>query len=402
MTPFTIVPAFLVSFLAGGVAGAVVGRRMEKRAVRSGAATAVRPATISETSPRRERRADGGLAGESAEAVADLATESVEIVGKNQMPCPCDTAGDLITGWYWSMPYVRKLLALVTEKTETAAMGIIEEYTEVQEVVSLAGDEARRARKTLDEAGEGAGVDALVAETRDRIAAERERTRELETLGETTRERTRESDRLIGRINSVVNEIADVADRSKVISINLGIEAAKIGKLGGPFKVIAQQLRQLNSAIAEASRSASGLMEDFSEFQTGLVEHWQSTILSSVASAGESTRITEDTIESLVRAIESIRTVFDQLIDRTIESETSMAEILKHLQFQDITRQQVENVDEIILDLVEQTRERREELAAESIHLDERDPERIRLLEEKLRKRFKVFEETSVLEEYKQ
>ncbi|MFW5826976.1 MAG: methyl-accepting chemotaxis protein [Alkalispirochaeta sp.] len=300
---------------------------------------------------------------------------------------------ELLADWFWSMPYVRKLLGLVTEKTEAAAMGLIEKYQEVHTLASSAGEEARSARSTLNQAGDGQGVDALINATRERIESERERSAELARLGERTREQTRESDELIKRVNSIVEEIGDIADRSKVISINLGIEAAKIGKLGAPFKVIADQLRMLNTSTGEASRRAGALMEDFGAFQTRLVEDWQRTILENVSEAGESARVTEETIESLVSAIEELRAVFDRLIERTIASEGSMDEILAHLQFQDITRQQVENVDTILVDLVEQTKER----MVGEIEVEQADAELIARLEEKLKHRFKVYDEESVL-----
>jgi hypothetical protein len=70
-----------------------------------------------------------------------------------------------------------------------------------------------------------------------------------------------------------------------------------------------------------------------------------------------------------------------------------MDEILSHLQFQDITRQQVENVDDILVDLLDQTKER----MSEEIDVEHADSELIARLEEKLKHRFKVYDEESVL-----
>jgi methyl-accepting chemotaxis protein len=299
----------------------------------------------------------------------------------------------LLADWYWSMPYVRKLLGLVTEKTNAAAMGLIDKYEDVHGTVSAAGDEARSARETLSGAGEGRGVDALIQSTREQIVSERARADELAELKTRSREQTEEANTLIERVHSIVAEIGDIADRSKVISINLGIEAAKIGRLGGPFKVIADQLRTLNGSTAEASNRASVLMDDFSEFQRALGEDWQQVIDQSVTSAGESTKVTEETIETMVHAFETTRAVFDTLIERAIASQESMDEILQHLQFQDITRQQVENVDEILQDLVEETRRH----AEGRIELEHADTELIARLEDKLKRRFKVYDEETVL-----
>lgn len=296
----------------------------------------------------------------------------------------------LLARWMHTMPYVRKLLALITGKTERATLGLLEKYSSVLDLASQAGAEARAARQTLETAGDGAGVDGLVATTRERIAEERQRAVELERLGDQTRHQTSESEELIKRVNAIVTEIADIADRSKVISINLGIEAAKIGRMGAPFKVIAQHLRQLNTSTTEASQRAATLMSDFAAYQQRLVQEWQQQLIQSIASAGESAAITEETIGSLIAAISTVQEVFDRLIDRTLQSENAMAEILEHLQFQDITRQQVENVDAIIGDLVGATEE-------EGFHINQDDDDLIRQVEANMRSKFKVDDEMTVL-----
>ncbi len=398
--------SFLIGLAAGcgGTAAAVAVWYWRRSAATGGDSAAPFPpaaALLDDAEPSFGDTAapNGAIPAAAAAAVKEGAQAGVEAPAE-QLPDDAIEAGappslyrELLADWYWSMPYVRKLLGLITEKTEAAALGLIEKYQEVHTRATAAGEEARSARTTLNEAGDGQGVDALINATRVRIERERERAGELARLGERTREQTRESDELITRVNSIVEEIGDIADRSKVISINLGIEAAKIGKLGGPFKVIADQLRMLNTSTGEASRRAGALMDDFGAFQTRLVDDWQQTILENVSEAGESARITEETIESLVSAIEAMRAVFDRLIERTIASEGSMDEILSHLQFQDITRQQVENVDDILVDLVDETKER----MSGELDVEHADAELIARLEEKLKHRFKVYDEESVL-----
>jgi hypothetical protein len=295
--------------------------------------------------------------------------------------------------WFWTTPYIRKLLALVTKKTESAALGLINAYSMVENAASLAGREARTARKELDEAGDGVGVEGLISAVRKRIALEQERAKDLQALADKSRQQTREGEELIQRVTELVTEITDIADRSKVISISLSIEAAKIGQAGAPFKVIAGELRKLNTTTFEASSKVSNIMEDFARFQKRQVEGWQQAVIQNTTEAAQSSYETEGTIESLVLAIETIRVVFDRLIEKTIASESAMSRILEHLQFQDITRQQIENVDQILGELLSFTRDQ----CRNALPLDDPDAKLIETMENRMSSIFKVVDETSVL-----
>jgi hypothetical protein len=295
--------------------------------------------------------------------------------------------------WFWTTPYVRRLLSLVTKKTESAALGLINAYSMVENAASLAGREARLARKELDEAGNGVGVEGLISAVRQRISLQQDRAKELQNLADKSRQQTREGEELIKRVTELVTEITDIADRSKVISISLSIEAAKIGQAGAPFKVIAGELRKLNTTTFEASSKVSDIMEDFARFQKRQVEGWQEAVIQNTSESVQSSKETEGTIESLVTAIETIRVVFDRLIEKTIASESTMAKILEHLQFQDITRQQVENVDQILSELQSFTKDQ----CRNALPLDDPDPKVIQTMEDRMSAIFKVVDETSVL-----
>ncbi len=64
------------------------------------------------------------------------------------------------------------------------------------------------------------------------------------------------SNRLIGFIGT----IREIADLTNLISLNAAIEAARAGKEGRGFSVVAEEVRQLAAQSAEASREAGGLV----------------------------------------------------------------------------------------------------------------------------------------------
>lgn len=56
------------------------------------------------------------------------------------------------------------------------------------------------------------------------------------------------------RIDEIARTVAELADRSHVLAINTGIEAARVGDEGHAFRIVAREMREL----ADGSRSATG------------------------------------------------------------------------------------------------------------------------------------------------
>ncbi|MEO8030228.1 MAG: methyl-accepting chemotaxis protein [Gemmatimonadota bacterium] len=79
-----------------------------------------------------------------------------------------------------------------------------------------------------------------------------------------------ELDRISSRLVGFIGTIREIADLTNLISLNAAIEAARAGQQGKGFGVVADEVRQLASQSAMASREASGLVSTIQD-QIGVI-----------------------------------------------------------------------------------------------------------------------------------
>ncbi|MCP4763633.1 MAG: PAS domain-containing protein [archaeon] len=103
-------------------------------------------------------------------------------------------------------------------------------------------------------------------------------------------------------INSIVDIITDIADRTHLLALNASIEAARAGEYGRGFAVVADEVGNL----AENSKNSAKQIFD-------LVQQIQKDINKSIESAQRSNKLTKEGEKSL------------------IESESYFSEIIKHI-----------------------------------------------------------------------
>jgi len=140
--------------------------------------------------------------------------------------------------------------------------------------------------------------------------------------------------------------IRDVTERTNVLAINASIEAARAGKAGTGFAVVAGEVRQLSQQVAKAADSIELSVQQVSEtvnqrlsaIAVQLRDENEAQGLSALSAALP--RLSQDfhqTVEVLNR--------FAHETHETVEGmRSSILEVLGVAQFQDITRQQIEQV----------------------------------------------------------
>jgi len=143
-------------------------------------------------------------------------------------------------------------------------------------------------------------------------------------------------------------EIGEITERSRLIAFNMAIEAARIGSQGNGFKVIVNELRNLNDQTAVFSRRVSELLGRFKKFNESLVEK-------SVKDSAVVAEAVENGIQDEEKAIESLLTISNASValSHDIEQVVTIMNrdldgVLESLQFQDITRQMVEGAQVMV------------------------------------------------------
>jgi len=145
-------------------------------------------------------------------------------------------------------------------------------------------------------------------------------------------------------VRSFAQEIRFISDQTNLLALNASIEAAHAGSRGAGFGIVAQEVRKLSERSASAGRSITQLSRDIERDLRKL----QQALAESAGWAEERTRLASevghvirDRVEAMTgemrRATTAVKDAGEQ-----ISSEISKAVV--SLQFQDITRQEIEHV----------------------------------------------------------
>jgi len=167
------------------------------------------------------------------------------------------------------------------------------------------------------------------------------------------------------QINIIVRSVNDIASQTNLLSLNASIEASRAGNAGKGFSVVAAEIRKL----AEKSKSSVGNIKLLVDDIQKSVKATSDTFLNVAdsltnyrekieQSSNSLTGIMDDSIQVLVDTINNLynlaRTYFNdsQSIGQAIENVNNNAEetmnliykLIEHMQFQDITRQEIDKV----------------------------------------------------------
>lgn len=235
-------------------------------------------------------------------------------------------------------------LSQTNTTTETAALAILQRLTEVQ-------SEAARLLSTLDEGKERAATlsvnaQALIGESREH----------LENMESYRGQRVLQSQEEGEAIQSVITQVAElkpltalireVSLQTNLVALNAAIEAARAGEAGKVFAVVADEVRKLSKRIEAAAvhidASIGQVSETVNKKLVAMIANnrnedesrWLSTLGSAMG------RLSVD-FESAVGELDGL----SQNTHGAVNSiRNAVIDVLEQAQFQDITRQQIEHV----------------------------------------------------------
>jgi len=239
---------------------------------------------------------------------------------------------------------VSRQLSSVASETEAAALLIMER---LQVVDGLITDLEQFVGKTSQESSQ------VLASSESRLAANRKLINSMQAHIQARIEATRQEQT---RINNVVNEarsleslvdlIKHIAGQTNLLSLNAAIEAARAGEQGRGFAVVADEVRKLSDQTSEAvSKIRDGILTVASSIESEFQEKLADSSLNTETQALEqfANQLTEMG-EHYADLVHRDGEVLAQ-INQTSSSLSSMfMEVMASIQFQDVTRQQVEHV----------------------------------------------------------
>lgn len=119
------------------------------------------------------------------------------------------------------------------------------------------------------------------------------------------------------RINQISELIANIADKTYVLALNAGLEAARAGENGGGFGLIAHKISALAEEVASATREIRGLVQEATMTVNAGVET-AAEAKSAMSNIVGMSQQSGETIQSIAAAIEEQSSMMQLLKDRVI------------------------------------------------------------------------------------
>lgn len=224
----------------------------------------------------------------------------------------------------------------VNNETESAAMILIQQVRKLN-------DAARSVVDYLDHSSLTAGNMAhQIADSVDLIARIGTFVQELPSKIRKDIEIVQITGKEISELGSLVGMITEISKQTRLLALNASIEAARAGEAGRGFSVVADEVSKLSERSARAAALIdSGLAKAQITMQNGMKFSFLEESMSEAAKVVNSIGKLRDGYEDLRQYY---KTLFAVVTQHNGNLAAEIAEILGHIQFQDVVRQRIERI----------------------------------------------------------
>lgn len=230
----------------------------------------------------------------------------------------------------------------VTDLSEAAAGSILTNLTSADAKFTALLDFIRQAGSSDRVSNVIAQIDSQMKVSREQLARFAERQREDSQSGLQQRSKIGEDTR---RVLEVLEGVNGIARQTTMLSLNVSIEAARAGAAGKGFAVIAAEIRKLASEVQALSTDVQSRVETLMRTVTvELQERTDQRELEEREAIANISRSLDSLTDDLSTIVSHQRDVLQKVEAESAAVARPIMDIMGRIQFQDIVRQQLEQL----------------------------------------------------------
>jgi len=243
---------------------------------------------------------------------------------------------------------VGKQLAVTISDTEQAAYQIAERLSVIDGVVSQL--DGFVAQSNDESARNAVASSARIEQNKQLIETMRHYIEERISEGKRDQERVAEVVRQANSLESLVQLIRDIANQTNLLALNAAIEAARAGEAGRGFAVVADEVRKLSNETGTAvNRINQGIVDMASSIESQFKEKLSQTNLDYERQVLDRFATQLDELGRDYAELASNQDgVMQTIAGNSKELASMFMDAIASVQFQDVTRQQIESVTQAL------------------------------------------------------